>query len=72
METATVPLQPISSIRVASLRRSGINGNISEYGREILIEEVASLRRSGINGNNDFSSCFASVLWSRFSSEKWN
>jgi len=62
-----------SFVMVASLRRSGINGNtqsLSSYQIDTLC--VASLRRSGINGNRKFIVSDGCRDSSRFSSEKWN
>jgi|GEM_PF-6240021 len=55
METQQVSvIMLISHLLVASLRRSGINGNtLCRIGNRLYFD-VASLRRSGINGNGGF------------------
>jgi len=59
-------------ISVASLRRSGINGNhISKLKGQSKVH-LASLRRSGINGNGRWDQRIGLIDDSRFSSEKWN
>jgi len=52
METVTDFLDRLPLVAVASLRRSGINGNkfFTDF-TAAQSEIVASLRRSGINGN---------------------
>jgi len=53
METFGVALVLEKLARVASLRRSGINGNMTITIRNLTNIDVASLRRSGINGNEE-------------------
>jgi len=44
-------IMELGGTEVASLRRSGINGNVSLISAALCPLGVASLRRSGINGN---------------------